>query len=109
MVNLAFLGNDAGASATTIRNWISVLKASYMLTQGDSEVDLIIREKGVISPVGIKSAETFNMDFKRDWSVFRHCPSNRQAQARFSITANHSMFAVSAFSIRLTWRIYGMN
>jgi uncharacterized protein len=31
VVNLASLGNDVGASATTIRNWISVLKASYIL------------------------------------------------------------------------------
>ncbi len=31
VVNLASLGNDVGASAPTIRNWISVLKASYIV------------------------------------------------------------------------------
>ena len=31
IVNLASIGSDAGVSATTIRNWISVLKASYVL------------------------------------------------------------------------------
>jgi len=31
VVNLASIGSDAGVSATTIRNWISVLKASYVL------------------------------------------------------------------------------
>jgi uncharacterized protein len=31
IVNLASLGNDVGASGTTIRNWISVLKASYVV------------------------------------------------------------------------------
>lgn len=31
VVNLASLSNDAGVSATTIRNWISVLKASYVV------------------------------------------------------------------------------
>jgi len=31
IVNLASLGNDVGASGTTIRNWLSVLKASYVV------------------------------------------------------------------------------
>ena len=31
VVNLTSLGNDVGASATTIRNWLSVLKASYVI------------------------------------------------------------------------------
>ena len=31
VVNLASLSNDAGVSATTIKNWISVLKASYVI------------------------------------------------------------------------------
>lgn len=31
IVNLASLGNDVGASSTTIRNWLSVLKASYVV------------------------------------------------------------------------------
>ncbi|MDI6746157.1 MAG: ATP-binding protein [Rhodocyclaceae bacterium] len=31
VINLASLSNDAGVSATTIRNWISVLQASYVV------------------------------------------------------------------------------
>ncbi|MBW6486626.1 MAG: ATP-binding protein [Syntrophobacterales bacterium] len=31
VVNLASLGNDVGASSTSIRNWLSVLKASYIV------------------------------------------------------------------------------
>lgn len=31
VVNLAALGNEVGASGTTIRNWLSVLKASYVV------------------------------------------------------------------------------
>ena len=31
IVNLASLGNDVGVSSTTIRNWLSVLKASYVV------------------------------------------------------------------------------
>lgn len=138
VVNLASLGNDVGASATTIRSWISVLKASYVvfelppffenvkkrvikspkiyftdvglaafllgihtaeqasrdplrgnlyenliiadimksaLNRGvrpeayffrdshGNEIDLLVREKGLLLPVEIKSASTFSMDF----------------------------------------------
>jgi uncharacterized protein len=138
VVNLASLGNDVGASATTIRNWLSVLKASYVvfelppffenvqkrvikspkiyftdvglaafllgihtaeqasrdplrgnlyenfviadivksaLNRGirpevyffrdshGNEIDLLVREKGVLTPVEIKSAATFFTDF----------------------------------------------
>jgi hypothetical protein len=138
VVNLASLGNDVGASATTIRNWLSVLKASYVvfelppffenvqkrvikspkiyftdvglaafllgihtpeqafrdplrgnlyenlviadivksaLNRGirpeiyfvrdshGNEIDLLVREKGVLAPVEIKSASTFSTDF----------------------------------------------
>lgn len=138
VVNLASLGNDVGASATTIRSWISVLKASYVvfelppyfeniqkrmvkspkiyftdvglaafllgihtaeqasrdplrgnlyenlviadiikgaLNRGirpeiyffrdshGNEIDLLIRERGELSPVEIKSAATFSADF----------------------------------------------
>jgi predicted AAA+ superfamily ATPase len=31
IVNLASLSNDVGVSATTVRNWLSVLKASYVI------------------------------------------------------------------------------
>jgi len=138
VVNLASLGNDVGASATTIRSWISVLKASYVvfelppffenvqkrvikspkiyftdvglaafllgihtaeqasrdplrgslyenlviadivksaLNRGirpeiyffrdshGNEIDLLVREKGKLTPVEIKSAATFSTDF----------------------------------------------
>lgn len=138
IVNLASLGNDVGASGTTIRNWLSVLKASFVvfelppffeniqkrvikspkifftdvglaafllgihsaeqafrdplrgnlyenfivadivkgaLNKGirpevyffrdshGNEVDLLIREKGVFTPVEIKSGGTFSKDF----------------------------------------------
>jgi len=138
VVNLASLGNDVGASAPTIRNWISVLKASYIvfelppffeniqkrviksskiyftdvglaafllgihtaeqasrdplrgnlyenlviadivksaLNRGirpeiyffrdshGNEIDLLIREKGALIPVEIKSAATFSTEF----------------------------------------------
>ena len=138
VVNLASLGNDVGASATTIRNWLSVLKATYVvfelppffenvqkrvikspkiyftdvglasfllgihtpeqasrdplrgnlyenlviadivksaLNRGirpevyffrdshGNEIDLLVREKGLLTPVEIKSAETFTESF----------------------------------------------
>jgi predicted AAA+ superfamily ATPase len=146
VVNLASLSNDVGVSGTTIRNWLSVLKASFVvfelppffenvrkrvikspkvyftdvglaafllgihteeqavrdplrgnlyenlvitdivkgaLNRGirpevyffrDShrnEVDLLIREKGEIIPVEIKSAETFSADFLKGLERFR--------------------------------------
>ncbi|HOJ04589.1 MAG TPA: ATP-binding protein [Bacteroidota bacterium] len=144
VVNLASLGNDVGASGTTIRSWLSVLKASYVvfelppyfeniqkrvikspkiyftdvglaafllgihtkeqasrdplrgnlyenlviadimkaaLNKGirpemyffrdshGNEIDLLIREKGMLLPVEIKSAATFSPDFvkKIEW------------------------------------------
>jgi uncharacterized protein len=146
VVNLASLGNDVGASGTTIRNWLSVLKASYVvfelppffenvqkrvikspkifftdvglaafllgihteeqasrdplrgnlyenfimsdilkgaLNKGirpevyffrdshGNEVDLLIREKGGITPVEIKSASTFTADFLKGLERFQ--------------------------------------
>jgi len=146
VVNLASIGSDAGVSATTIRNWISVLKASYVLFElppffenvrkrlikapkifftdvglaafllgihteeqasrdplrgnlyenlvitdimksafnkgirpeiyffrdsHGNEVDLLIREKGMLIPVEIKSAETFSMDFIKGLERFQ--------------------------------------
>ena len=146
VVNLASLGNDVGASGTTIRNWLSVLKASYIVfellpffenvgkrvikspkifftdvglaafllgihtaeqasrdplrgnlyenlviaeiiksahNQGirpevyffrdshGNEVDLLIREKGVLTPVEIKSAATFSTDFVKQLERFQ--------------------------------------
>ncbi len=145
VVNLTSIGNDVGASSTTIRNWLSVLKASYVvfelppffeniqkrvikspkifftdvglaafllgihtaeqasrdplrgglyenlviadifkgaLNRGirpeiyffrdshGNEVDLLIREKGVLTPVEIKSAATFSTDFLKGLEWF---------------------------------------
>jgi predicted AAA+ superfamily ATPase len=152
VVNLVSLGNDVGASGTTIRNWLSVLKASYVvfelppffdnvqkrvikspkiyfadvglaafllgirtaeqasrdplrgnlyenliivdivkgaLNKGirpevyffrdshGNEVDLVIREKGTLTPVEIKSAATFSTDFVKGLERFRSLPIKR--------------------------------
>jgi predicted AAA+ superfamily ATPase len=146
IVNLASLSNDVGVSTTTIRNWLSVLKASYVvfelppffesikkrviksskifftdvglaafllgihtkeqafhdplrgnlyenliiaetvkgaLNKGirpelyffrdshGNEVDLIIKENGMLTPVEIKSAETFSMGFIKGLERFQ--------------------------------------
>lgn len=146
IVNLASLSNDVGVSATTIRDWISVLKASYIVFElppffeniqkrvikspkiyftdtglasfllgigteeqaardplrghlyenfiiGDimkgalnkgirpeifffrdshgNEVDLLIREKGTLTPVEIKSSSTFSTDFMKGIERFQ--------------------------------------
>jgi predicted AAA+ superfamily ATPase len=146
VVNLASLGNDVGASSTTIRNWLSVLKASYVvfelppffknvqkrvikspkiyftdvglaafllgihtaqqafrdplrgnlyenlviadivkcaLNKGirpemyffrdshGNEIDLLIRENGVLTPVEIKSAATFSKSFVKQLKWFQ--------------------------------------
>ncbi len=146
VVNLASLGNDVGASSTTIRNWLSVLKASYVvfelppffenvqkrvikspkifftdvglaafllgihtaeqasrdplrgslyenlviadivksaLNRGirpetyffrdshGNEIDLLIREKGVLIPVEIKSASTYSAHFVKMLEWFK--------------------------------------
>ncbi len=146
VVNLASLSNDAGVSSTTIRNWLSVLKASYVifelppffenirkrvikspkiyftdaglaafllgihteeqasrdplrgnlyenlviaeivkggLNKGiapeiyffrdsrGNEVDLLLREKGELTPVEIKSAATFSLDFLKGLERFQ--------------------------------------
>lgn len=152
IVNLASLGSDVGASGTTIRNWLSVLKASFVvfelppffenvrkrvirspkiyftdvglaafllgihtaeqasrdplrgnlyenfiiseivkgaLNRGirpelyffrdshGNEVDLLIREKGALTPIEIKSASTFSVDFIRGLERFPALPINR--------------------------------
>lgn len=146
VVNLASLGNDVGASATTIRNWLSVLKASYVVFElppffenvqkrvikspkifftdvglaafllgihtaeqasrdplrgnlyenlvisdimksafnrgirpdiyffrdsHGNEIDLLIREKGMLTPVEIKSAATFSTEFVKQLEWFQ--------------------------------------
>ena len=154
VVNLASLSNDTGVSATTIRNWLSVLKASYVVFElppffenvrkrvikspkifftdaglaaflmgihteeqasrdplrgnlyenlviadivkgalnrgirpeifffrdsNGNEVDLLIREKGVLTPVEIKSAGTFSVDFIRGLERFQALKNKRAA------------------------------
>ena len=156
IVNLASLGNDVGASGTTIRNWLSVLKASYVVFElppffenirkrvikspkiyftdvglaafllgihtaeqasrdplrgslyenlviadilkgalnagirpeiyffrdsHGNEVDLLIKEKGVIIPVEIKSAATFSEDFVNGLERFHALGVKRLAPA----------------------------
>ncbi len=146
LINLASLSNDVGVSTTTIRSWLSVLKASYVvfelppffenirkrvikspkmyftdvglaafllgihteeqasrdplrgnlyenlivadivkgaLNKGirpeiyffrdshGNEVDLLIREKGGLTPVEIKSAATFSRDFVKGLDRFQ--------------------------------------
>lgn len=146
IVNLASLGGDVGASATTIRNWLSVLKASYVVFElppffenvqkrvikspkiyftdvglaafllgihtaeqasrdplrgnlyenlviadivksamnrgirpeiyffrdsHGNEIDLLIREKGMLTPVEIKSGATFSTDFVKQLEWFQ--------------------------------------
>lgn len=154
LVNLVSLSNDAGVSTTTIGNWLSVLKASFVvfelppffenvrkrvikspkiyftdtglaafllgihteeqasrdplrgnlyenliiadivkgaLNRGirpdiyffrdshGNEVDLLIREKGIITPVEIKSSGTFSVDFVKGLERFQALGSNRTA------------------------------
>ena len=154
IVNLTSLSNDVGVSATTIKNWLSVLKASYVvfvlppffenirkrvikspkiyftdvglaafllgihteeqafrdplrgnlyenlviaeivkgaLNRGirpeiyffrdshGTEVDLLIREKGELIPVEIKSAATFSTDFVKGLERFRALGHDRVA------------------------------
>lgn len=154
VINLASLGNDVGATGTTIGNWLSVLKASFVvfelppffanvrkrvirspkilftdvglaafllgihsgeqvsrdplrgglyenfviaeivkgaLNRGirpeiyfyrdshGNEVDLLIREGGVLTPVEIKSASTFAVDFTRGLERFRQLEIERIA------------------------------
>ena len=154
VVNLASLSSDVGVSSKTIRNWLSVLKASYIvfelppffesirkrvikspkiyftdtglvafllgihteqqalrdplrgglyenlviteivkgaLNRGirpeiyffrdshGNEVDLLIREKGNLFPVEIKSAATFSTDFVKGLEKFRSLAGDRVA------------------------------
>lgn len=146
VVNFTSLASDVGVSAMTIRNWLSVLKASYVVFElppffenvrkrvvkspkifftdvglaafllgirtaeqaardplrgslyenlivadivkgafnkgcrpevyffrdsHGNEVDLLIKEKGVLTPIEIKSAETFSTDFIKGLERFR--------------------------------------
>jgi predicted AAA+ superfamily ATPase len=152
VLNLASLSNDVGVSSTTIRNWLSVLKTSYVVfelppfyenirkrvirasklfftdvglvafllgihTQEQAfrdplrgnlyenlvvmdivknahnkgirpeiyfyrdshgnEIDLLIREKGGLTPVEIKSAGTFSVDFLKGLEHFELLGINR--------------------------------
>lgn len=152
VVNFTSLSNDVGVSSTTIKNWLSVLKASYVvfelppffenirkrvtkspkifftdvglaafllgihtaeqayrdplrgnlyenliiadivkgaLNKGirpevfflrdshGNEIDLLIREKGALTPVEIKSSATFAVDFVKELERFRALGVNR--------------------------------
>ncbi len=152
IVNLASLGNDVGASGTTIRNWLSVLKASFVVFElppffeniqkrvirsakifftdvglaafllgihtaeqafrdplrgnlyenfiiadimkgahnkgirpevyffrdsHGNEVDLLIREKGLLTPIEIKSGSTFSNDFIKGLERFKALGTKR--------------------------------
>ncbi len=154
VVNSASLSNDVGVSATTIRNWLSVLKASFVIFElppffenvqkrvikspkiffadvglaafllgihtadqlfrdplrgnlyenliiadvmkglsnagkrselyfyrdsHGNEVDLLIRDAGVMTPVEIKSASTFNVDFLKGLEDFQTLGAGRVA------------------------------
>jgi hypothetical protein len=154
LVNFASLSNDVGVSSTAIRNWLSVMKASYVVfelppffenvrkrvvkspkiyftdpglaafllgiheeqqaardplrgglyenlviaeimkgafnrgirpdfyfyrdSQGN-EVDLLIREKGTLTPVEIKSGGTFSTDFLKGLECFRALSPEKSA------------------------------
>lgn len=161
VVNLASLGNDVGTSATTIRSWLSILKASHVvfelppffenvqkrvikspkiyftdvglasfllgihtaeqafrdpvrgnlyenliiadivkgaLNRGirpevyffrdshGNEIDLLIRERGSLLPVEIKSASTFSTDFIRclEWFEMTGIKHVRQGMVLYS-------------------------
>lgn len=152
VVNLASLANDAGVSSTALRNWLSVLKASYVIFElqpyvqninkrvikspklyfadvglaafllgihtGEqarrdplrgalyenlvivdalkafsnagkrpelyfyrdshgNEVDLLMRDEGMLTPVEIKSSSTFNPDFLKGIRRFRALAGDR--------------------------------
>jgi len=183
MVNLASLSNDVGVSSTTIRNWLGVLKASYVVFElppyfenirkrvvkspkvyftdvglaafllgihteeqasrdplrgnlyenlviadiakgafnkgirpelyffRDSygnEVDLLIREKGQLTPVEIKSAGTFTMDFVKTLERFRdlglkHVTAGAvlyDGEQRFAVRGTH---VFNPFSVENIW------
>jgi predicted AAA+ superfamily ATPase len=172
IVNLASLSNDVGVSTTTLRNWLSVLKASYIvfelspffenvrkrvikspkifftdvglaafllgihteeqasrdplrgnlyenliiadivkgaLNKGirpeiyffrdahGNEVDLLIREKGALTPVEIKSAGTFLVDFIKGLERFQALKIKRlnagavlyNGEQRFNVRSVH--------------------
>jgi uncharacterized protein len=164
VINLASLGNDVGASGTTIRNWLSVLQASYVvfelppffenvhkrvikspkifftdvglaafllgihteeqasrdplrgnlyenfiisdilkgaLNRGirpevyffrdshGNEVDLIIRERGVLVPVEIKSGSTFSPDFLKGLERFQAFKTKRSTPGAVLYNGEH--------------------
>ena len=155
VVNYASLSNDVGVSSTVLRNWLSVLKASYLVFElspyfanihkrvvkspklyftdtglaasllgihdadqarrdplrgglyenliiadilkgaynrgirpelyfyrdsNGNEVDLLVREGGVLMPVEIKSSETFSKDFLKGIERFRALHVDRVAE-----------------------------
>jgi len=66
-----------------------------------NEVDLLIREKGEIFPVEIKSAATFSTSFVKGLEMFRALKATPQLLEQFCIMASrNSVFVVSGFSTR---------
>ncbi len=175
VVNYASLSNDVGVSSTVLRNWLSVLKASYLVFElspyfqniskrvvkspkvyftdpglaafllgihdatqaardplrgglyenlviadiikgaysrgirpelyfyrdsNGNEVDLLIREGGVLTPVEIKSSETFSKDFVKGLDRFRALHSDRVADGAvlFGGEQQHNMRGVRIFN-----------
>ena len=124
-MNLASRSSDTAVSATTIRNWLSVLKASYVVFElppffenvrkrvikspkifftdvglasflmgihteeqasrdplrGNLYENLVVADivKGALTPVEIKSAGTFSMDFIKGLERFHALAINRTA------------------------------
>lgn len=173
VVNLASLSNDLGVSSTTVKNWLSVLKASYVvfelppffenvrkrvikspklfftdvglaafllgihteeqasrdplrgnlyenlviaeivkgaLNRGirpelyfyrdshGNEVDLLIREGGELTPVEIKSAATFSVDFIKGLERFQALGIKR-ATAGVVLYSGEQRFSVHGFRV----------
>jgi predicted AAA+ superfamily ATPase len=115
--NYTSLSNDVGVSPTTVKNWISVLKASFMKTwlfwnfsrpvqtasggpiciffrdSHGNEVDLLIRQDSGLVPIEIKSAVTFTSGFMKGIERFRE-PLSQRATAGFVLSTGAERFTV---------------
>ena len=95
MVQLLNMASDCGVSHSTVRAWLSVLEAGYVLfllqphhqnfgkrlvktpklyfVDTGEEVDVVIEQGEQLMPVEIKSGQTFNTDFLaglKRWTQF---------------------------------------
>jgi predicted AAA+ superfamily ATPase len=175
VANYASLSNDVGVSGTVLRNWLSVLKASYRVFElppyfvnvhkrvvkspkiyftdtgvvafllgihdaaqaardplrgglyenlivcdilkggfnrgirpdchffrdsNGNEVDLLVREGGVLTPVEIKSSETFSKDFVKGLDRFRALHADRVAEGAvlYGGAQRHNVRGVRVFN-----------